>query len=233
MLGHGRIPGLVDRDGNFSESATRAGLRYFFIRSLRAQLRDEIEAQLGAFRATGLVLSHLDGHLNLHLHPVVLSILLELAAHYEIRAMRLPHDDLRVTLSLDRTRLAYKLSHALIFGALCRYARRRLAAEGVRTADRVYGLLQSGQMTEAFLMGLLPRIRGGLVELYCHVGLPPCPELERRTPAYRHRDELEALTSLRVMKAVEYGGFTLTSYRELVERSASPSSTNRPPSMIR
>jgi hopanoid biosynthesis associated protein HpnK len=233
MLGHDRIPGLVDRDGNFPESATRAGLRYFFIRSLRAQLRAEIVAQLEAFHATGLVLSHLDGHLNLHLHPVVLSILLELAGKYEIRAMRLPHDDLRVTLSLDRKRLVYKLSHALIFGALCRHARGRLAAKGIRTADRVYGLLQSGQMTEAFLMGLLPRIRGRLVELYCHVGLPPCSELDRRTPTYRHREEFEALTSLRVMKAVEYGGFTLTSYRELAARSASPSPTNRPSSMIR
>jgi hopanoid biosynthesis associated protein HpnK len=227
------IPGLVDADGHFSGSATLAGLRYFFVRSLRSQLRSEIEAQLAAFHATGLVLSHLDGHLNLHVHPAVLSILLELAGQHRIRAMRLPRDDLRVTLTLDKKRLLYKLSHALIFGALCRYASRRLAVAGVRTAERVYGLLQSGEMTEAFLLGLLPKIRGGLVEWYCHVGLPPCRELERWTPTYRHRQEFEALTSRRVMMAVAAQGLTLTSYRELFERSTSSSSIIRPPSTIR
>jgi predicted glycoside hydrolase/deacetylase ChbG (UPF0249 family) len=224
---------LVDADGHFTGSATLAGLRYFFVRSLRPQLRSEIEAQLAAFHATGLVLSHLDGHLNLHLHPAVLSILLELAGQHRIRAMRLPRDDLRVTLTLDKKRLLYKLSHALIFGALCRYASRRLAVAGVRTAERVYGLLQSGEMTEAFLLGLLPRIRGGLVEWYCHVGLPPCRELERWTPTYRHRQEFEALTSRRVMMAVAAQGLTLTSYRELLECSTSSSSIIRPPSTIR
>jgi hopanoid biosynthesis associated protein HpnK len=227
------IPGLVDADRHFTGSATLAGLRYFFVRSLRPQLRSEIEAQLAAFHATGLVLSHLDGHLNLHLHPAVLSILLELAGQHRIRAMRLPRDDLRVTLTLDKKRLFYKLSHALIFGALCRYASRRLAVAGVRTAERVYGLLQSGEMTEAFLLGLLPRIRGGLVEWYCHVGLPPCRELERWTPTYRHRQEFEALTSRRVMMAVAAQGLTLTSYRELLECSTSSSSIIRPPSTIR
>ncbi|MGH7428073.1 MAG: hopanoid biosynthesis-associated protein HpnK [Candidatus Methylomirabilaceae bacterium] len=228
-----RIPGLVDRQGHFGTSPVLAGVRYFFVRSLQTQLRREIEAQLQAFSATGLVLSHVDGHLNLHLHPATLPILLELAETYGIRAMRLPSDDLRATLALDRRRLAYKLSHAVIFAGLCRYARRRMAARRIQTADRVYGLLQSGDMNEAFLLGLLPRIRGGLVELYCHVGLPPCSELGRWTPTYQHRKEFEALTSLRVLKAVEYGGFVLTSYRELVEPSASPSSTSRPPSAIR
>ncbi|MBI3780531.1 MAG: hopanoid biosynthesis-associated protein HpnK [candidate division NC10 bacterium] len=227
------IPGLVDAEGHFSESPVRAGLRYFFLRSLRPQLRREIEAQLAAFVATGLAISHLDGHVNVHLHPTVLAILLELAGRYGIRAMRLPLDDLRSTLALDTTRLAYKLSHALIFGLLCRYARGRLVGAGVRAADRVYGLLQSGDMNEAFLLGLLPRIRDGLVEWYCHVGLPPCPELARWTPTYRHRQELEALTSELVLKAVAANGFVLTSYRELLEGSASPSSISRPPSAIR
>jgi len=227
------IPGLVDDAGNFPSSAVLAGLRYFFVGSLRPQLRREIEAQLAAFEVTGLALSHVDGHLNLHVHPTILPILLELAERYRIRAMRLPLDDLWATLALDRQRFLYKLSHAVIFAALCRYARGRLAARGIRTADRVYGLLQSGDMNEAFLLRLLPRMRGKLVELYCHVALPPCPELEQWTPTYRHRLELEALTSQRILAAVEARGLTLTSYRELLEASGPPSSISRPPSTIR
>ncbi len=228
-----QIPGLVDPKGSFCRSPVRAGLRYFFVSSLRPQLRCEIEAQLAAFAATGLLLSHLDGHLNIHLHPTVLTILLGLAGRYRIRAMRLPQDDLRSTLALDTKRLGYKLSHAIIFGALCRYARGRLDQTGIRAADRVYGLLQSGDMNEAFLLGFLPRIRNGLVEWYCHVGLTPCPELERWTPTYRHREEFKALMSERVLKAVAAQGLMLTSYRDLIEGSGSPDSISRPPSTMR
>src|SRR5206468_2171784 len=57
-----------------------------------ARLRREIEAQLAAFAATGLRLAHLDGHLNMHLHPMVLPILRELAPRYDIRAMRLSRE---------------------------------------------------------------------------------------------------------------------------------------------
>jgi hopanoid biosynthesis associated protein HpnK len=223
------IPGLVDKAGHFASSPVVAGLRYFFLTSLRSHLRREIEAQLAAFHETGLPLSHVDGHLNLHLHPAVLPILLDLSGRYGIGAMRLPADDLRATLALDRERLTYKVSHALIFWAVCRYARRRLAERGIRTADRVYGLLQSGDMNERFLVGLLPRLQGELIEWYCHVGVPPCAELRRWMPAYRHREELEALTSARVREALEARGLSLTSYRDVLAHSASPRTISRPP----
>jgi len=38
--------------------------------------------------------THLDGHLNMHLHPMVLPILRELAPRDDIRAMRLSREDL-------------------------------------------------------------------------------------------------------------------------------------------
>jgi len=228
-----RLPGLVDRRGNFPQSALLAGIRYFFARRLRPQLRLEIEAQLQAFAATGLPLAHLDGHLNLHLHPVVLSILLELAPRYRIRAMRLTRDDLRAALALDRRRLGYKLSHALVFSALCRYARPRIGALGIRTADRVYGLLQSGDMNEAYLLGLLPRMRGELVEWYCHPASAPVREDQARSSPYRPRDELDALTSPRLIQAVAMQGLGLTTYSEPGSLPASPSSASRPPRSIR
>jgi len=47
-------------------------------------------------------LAHLDGHLNMHLHPMVLRILRELAPRYDIRAMRLSREDVGAALRYDR-----------------------------------------------------------------------------------------------------------------------------------
>ena len=69
-----KIPGLVNARCEFTNNPARAGFRYFFQRSLREQLRAEIHAQFQRFRATNLPLDHVNGHLHLHLHPVVLVI---------------------------------------------------------------------------------------------------------------------------------------------------------------
>src|SRR2546428_733282 len=101
------IPDLVAEDGAFRRAPISTGLRYawqYLSSTGRAQLRREIEAQLAAFAATGLRLSHVDGHLNtlnMHLHPMVLPILRELAPRYGIRAMRLSREDLPPALLFD------------------------------------------------------------------------------------------------------------------------------------
>ncbi len=77
-LAPANLPGLVNPRGEFSEHAVAAGMRCFFQRSLRSQLEAEMRAQLEKFRATGLPLDHVNGHLNFHLHPVVFDVLLGL-----------------------------------------------------------------------------------------------------------------------------------------------------------
>src|SRR5439155_1083705 len=134
----------------------------------RAQLRREIEAQLAAFAATGLRLAHLDGHLNMHLHPMVLPFLLELAPRYGIRAMRLSREDLGAALRYDRSHFPRKLAEGVVFHALAAYAAPRLGAAGIATADRVYGMHQTGHVDERYLLALLAALPPGVSELYCH-----------------------------------------------------------------
>src|SRR5205085_9236593 len=63
-LSPGEIPGLVNDRGGFADDPVTAGCRYFFQRGLREQLRREIHAQFARFRATGLPLDHVNGHLH-------------------------------------------------------------------------------------------------------------------------------------------------------------------------
>jgi chitin disaccharide deacetylase len=205
------VPHLVDHNGFFSDSPGLAGLKYQFNRAARRELRLEIRAQLEKFRQTGLPLSHVDGHLHLHVHPVVISILIELSAEFGIRVIRLPFEELCLALKLDSTGWVAKVMGWAVFAQLRRLAQPQLTKAGIAVIERVYGLLQSGDMTEAYLMGLIPGIRANWVEIYLHpaIALPGEP---LNGPGGSGEQELAALLSDRVRDGFEIAGFTLTNY---------------------
>ncbi|HEY3169384.1 MAG TPA: hopanoid biosynthesis-associated protein HpnK [Thermoanaerobaculia bacterium] len=196
-LTHSEIPRLTDAAGRFPSGPVRTGLRYQFQPAARRELRKEIRAQLERFRQTGLTLSHVDGHLHMHLHPVVLGTLVELADEFAIPAIRLPSEELGLALALDPTHRANKLLFSWIFRWLRRYGERRISGTGVRVVDRVYGLLATGRVSEGYLLRLLPRISAAVVEIYCHpdYGAPGEPS---NGPPGAGLTELAALLSSRV-----------------------------------
>ncbi len=212
------VPSLVRADGAFRDSPVAAGFVYQFSRRARAELRREIRAQLEAFRATGLALSHVDGHLHLHLHPVVLAILGDFAAEFGIAAVRLPAEELRPALAFDRSDLARKLVWSAIFRRLRRNGERRLSGKGIAFADRVYGLYQTGGITEAYLLSLVSRIGERTNEIYAHPALPE-PGESLNGPAGAGPRELAALVSPRVRQSMEAHGVRAATYADF---SASP-----------
>jgi hopanoid biosynthesis associated protein HpnK len=197
------IPGLVNGRKEFTNNPASAGFRYFFQRSLRAQLRQEIHAQFKRFLATGLPLDHVNGHLHLHLHPTVLRILMEDAAQLGIQRLRLTFDPFRLNLRLASGHLAYRALHAVIFHCLSARARPVLRARGLRHTSAVFGLLQNARVDEAYVSGLLAHLPAGDSELYSH------PSLDE------FRNEFDALISPRVRAQVETFGIKLIRYQDL------------------
>jgi len=212
-----QIPHLVDSTGNFSNSAAIAGLRYQFHQATHEELRREIRAQLEKFRATGLPLSHVDGHLHMHVHPVVLRILVDLAQEFDIKVIRLPAEELEINLKLDRHRLLTKLVWAVVFGGLRRYGEGLLKSRSIYFADRVYGLLQTGSMTEEYLLGLIPQIKADLVEIYSHPAVMAAGEPLNGAPGAGEA-ELTALLSKQVQMLLNTSGFELINYDQIKER---------------
>ena len=126
LMGHSalppkKIPGLVNTQGEFSNNPVGVGFRYFIKGSLREQLRAEIHAQFKNFRATGLPLDHVNGHLNLHLHPTVFRLLLEVEA--DLRRVRVTRDPFWLNARLAGDQWLYRISHAIIFLLLSARAR--------------------------------------------------------------------------------------------------------------
>ena len=198
-----KIPGLANAQGQFSNSPVGVGMRYFFQRDLRAQLRAEIHAQFEKFHATGLPLDHVNGHLHLHLHPVVFALLMEEAAALGIRHLRLTRDCFARSWRMASGRWFYRTSHAVIYELLSPRARAPLRERGIRHADITFGLLQHAQVDEEYVLKLLPELPAGDSELYSH------PSLDE----FKH--EYEALISPRVKARVQELGIRLMRYQDL------------------
>src|SRR6185369_3869370 len=167
-LPRSEIPSLVDQGGNFSNNPTAAGLKYFFSPRARRELRTELAAQFEKFHSTGLPLSHIDGHLHLHVHPVIFDAALELGAQYGTRRMRVPDEERRLALQFDSSNVGLKTVHALLFGGLARHMNKKLRARGFSFPERVYGNLQSGRMSERYFLYTLDHLTADTTEIYFH-----------------------------------------------------------------
>jgi hopanoid biosynthesis associated protein HpnK len=198
-----KIPGLVNSRGEFSESPFGVGMNYFFKRSLREQLRAEIHAQFGKFHSTGLLLNHVNGHLHVHLHPVVFKILMEDSEKLGIRHLRLTRDCFSRSRKMSRGHLFYKISHAAIFEFLSSRARKILVDKKIRHAQITFGLLQNARVDEDYILKLLPELPSGDSELYSH------PSLDK----FKH--EFDALVSPRVKEKIKKLGIELIRYQDL------------------
>jgi hopanoid biosynthesis associated protein HpnK len=198
-----RIPGLADAQGRFSNNAVRAGMDFFFKRALQSQLQEEIAAQFERFARTGLKLDHVNGHLNIHLHPTIFKILMAQAQKTRFTAFRLTRDWFWMNARMASGRWLYRTSHALIFTLLSRRARPVLRKAGIPHTQAVFGLLQTARVTEPYLLDLLPRLPAGDFELYSHPCLKDAPE------------EYAALVSPRVKDQIQARGIQTIRYQDL------------------
>lgn len=213
VVEHAGIPSLTDPDGNLPVDPVMAGMRMFFLKPLRRQLKSEIEGQIRRFLDTGLPLSHIDGHLNIHMHPTVFDILAELMPRYGISTFRLSQERLGIDLQLAPHRRLGKMIDAFIFGRLAERCRPELDRRGIAYAVEVKGLLNSGRMTEEYLLKALDALQDGVTEIYFHPGCQPDDELTFWMPDYRHEAELSALTSATVREKLTRLGIELRNYR--------------------
>lgn len=197
------IRGLVNGKGEFGSNPTRVGLRYFFLRRLRPQLRAEIIAQFEKFRATGLPLDHVDSHHHLHAHPVIFRILIETAELLGITHLRLTSEPFGVHARIALGRPWRRLSYGAIYWLLAGKARRTLRQLDIKHTDAVFGLLQDARVDELYLERLLPVLPPGVSEIYSH------PSLD----VFKH--EMEALISPRIRALVEKLGIRLIRYQEI------------------
>ena len=215
ILAPEEVPGLVDERGEFSTDLFVAGVRMFFSPSVRRQLGAEIRAQFEAFRRTGLALDHVNAHNHMHVHPTVLREIVRIGREYGVTAMRIPYEPALPSFRALGTAPLRRGVHALGFGALSSWMRARLLGAGIATNDFVFGLNESGRMTEDVVLRLVEQLPDGVSEMYFHPSTRRCPEIDRTMPDYRHEEELAALLSSRVATALARSGVERIAFGDL------------------
>ena len=208
--------GLTDRSGQFARNPTLAGMRYFFDRRVRTSLRDEIRAQIELHLKLVGYLKHLDGHLNFHVHPTIADLVTSLAVEYAIPCIRVPREPVLTTLALARDHAARKLIESVIFRTLARRTRRLLDEHGIRSTDWLFGLHQSGHLSEEYVAGVVQRLRPGTTEIYFH----PAADVGATPPSAEAQAEVGILTSARIREALATAGARLTNFAELARDRA-------------
>ena len=189
LLPHSEIPQITTPDGRFLTHPVKTGLLYNRSKTAQAQLRREMTAQFQRFAETGLDWSHVDGHQHYHLHPFVWDTLLDLCDQFGIHRLRIPHEGIRShlraggdgpngnTVSLFFLRMQRRRCLRILA------ERKTLGGKPVFLCDRVYGTLQSGHVSEEYLLRLLDGMEGETIEVYAHPGTDyalKLPENQRR-----------------------------------------------------
>jgi hopanoid biosynthesis associated protein HpnK len=215
VLPQSEIPTLVDAAQNFSNNPTAAGLKYFFSPQSRREIRREIAAQFAKFHETGLRLSHVDGHLHLHVHPVIFNEALKQAIKYGARRMRVPEEERALALGFDRSHRAQKTFFTIQFGGLARYMKSKLrAAASFTVPERVYGNLQSGRMNESYFLYMLDNLRAATNEIYFHPATYP-PDRSLDAHEQQCQIEFETLLSEPVKQRLAQLNVRLTNYIDM------------------
>lgn len=182
------------------------GLRYFFSPAHRRRVEPEIRRQLEKFLSFGLTPTHADGHINIHVHPVIFPALARLCREYKVPRVRLPGGEWRACRGYGGGGLALRAVNAAVFGLLRAYLRPQGLAQGLEIPERTFGLLRSGLMSEDYVLRLLDGLEEaqGEAELYFHPSADPASRVaDRPTPTHHTIVELEALLSPRVRRRLE------------------------------
>ena len=209
------IQDLINADGLFSTQLVRAGFRFFFLPGVRQQLEIEIRAQFEAFGRTGLPLDHANAHNHMHLHPTILGLMLKVGKEYGLKAVRLPNEP--PFRSWKAGRKAFWPRHASWVFLLpwIQFMKHKLRREGIRYNNYLFGMTDSGSMTQDLVLRIFANLPEGVTEICFHPATRRCLEIDRTMPCYRHEEEFFALTGKLLLNADQGGDFQRIAFSDL------------------
>lgn len=163
-----QVPALVGPDGSFSNNPEKFGFSLYFSREMRRQAEAEIAAQFERFQSTGLVMDHINGHHHFHMHPVVTDAIAKLAPKFGSPPVRYPVEPFAPSWRAGGDKPIGRLFNWAFYTGLTRRMRRKLKSAGLGLNDQVFGITDSGGMTESRILAYLENLPDGITELYAH-----------------------------------------------------------------
>ena len=207
------VPSMSRPDGVMDADVIARSFRFLRPGAIR-QLRSELRAQFAAFRRTGLELDHVNVHKHLHMHPVVFKVVLEELQAHGRPPLRIPWEPPWVALIYNERRSRVG---PMLLNAWAKVIRRIARRAGVFCNDQVFGLSHSGDLNHDVMLRLVAHLPAGTSEIYMH----PADSIEPVHPSmvgYRPLEELRALLSGEVRRAIYLSGAALGGYRQHASR---------------
>jgi predicted glycoside hydrolase/deacetylase ChbG (UPF0249 family) len=239
------IPSLLDAQGRLHWTPERLWSAIATRRVRLAEIEVELRAQVDKIVEAGIVPTHLDGHMHVHVLPGVSEMVVKVARESRIPAVRCPMEPvsrLLRRLPADpqaRVSATNRRFVSLAVSWAARRLRRLLEKAGLVYPARFYGIVETGFLDlhaiEEILCSLPddagtigPGTSGtgtsdpDISELMCHPGYVDgnLAQVGGRLQTQRE-SELQALTSPEATRLATARGVQLTTYRELAELKAS------------
>ncbi len=191
VLPASQVPDLVSPDGNFSNNPESFGFKLFFSREMRRQAEAEIAAQFERFEKTGLRMDHVNGHHHFHMHPVVTDAIAKLAPRYSSPPVRFPVEPFWPSWKAGGDKPVQRLFNWVFYAGLTHRMRKKAKAAGLVLNDHVFGVTDTGAMTEKRILAYLDHLPEGVTELYAH----PAVRAEGQPETYGSAEEFRGLVS--------------------------------------
>lgn len=204
------ISSIVDESGAFHRSRIKFLKKLFSGHIDIEHIKIELKSQMDKAANSGARITNLSAHEHLHMVPEIFGILTALAKEYGVRYVRvLKKEDMLPPVSLKK----------IFRSAVVRYFNPRMEAmlkrSGLMTADHFIGFLDSGAIREELLLRVIKSIKEGVTELVMHPGFLDPEVLDHYRFHINCEEELFALTSPKVKKAITDNGITLCKYGDL------------------
>jgi predicted glycoside hydrolase/deacetylase ChbG (UPF0249 family) len=184
-----------------------------------SQIAAEAEAQMRKLQSAGVHLSHVDTHKHTHLHPAILTPLLQAASACGVRAVRNPFTPIKPLAFahlMRRPHLWKRYTQVKTVRGWEAGFRRRVADQGMATTDGTFGIVSTGALDVQLFQAIMGCIPEGTWEFCCHPGYNDAALANVHTRLRESRErEREVLTSSEAREIITQCGIELISYSDL------------------
>jgi predicted glycoside hydrolase/deacetylase ChbG (UPF0249 family) len=217
-----KLHGLVGPDG-FLPSGPGELLKILAQRKgLRGAIRQELFSQAGKVFDCGIAVTHFDSHKHVHVIPVVLDVILEIARRFSVKAIRNPFeapDAWRFVHDVEKGDRAgfmrqYAVARASTFARP--YFRSQVRKAGIQTPAVLYGISPTGFINEKIILRICSMLRCAVSEFMIHPGIADA-DLERcKTRLLGSREnEKDLMISPGIKKLFERHDIIVTHFGEV------------------
>jgi hopanoid biosynthesis associated protein HpnK len=208
-----RIPSLVNGEGRLFSQHSQFLARFLQGRINLSEVRFELAAQLDKAITSGIPITHVDSHQHLHVLPGIIDIVLDIAAKYDIKALRIPAVPLLFTGGYPYTVHQILGRSGLVL--LAKIAKYKAQKRGFDIPEHFFGIVAGGSMREECLLKLIKILPTGVSEIMIHPGDDDIAINAACNWQHRYQEELAAVMSNQVRNCLIEQRIRLVSFREL------------------